>query len=247
MLNLQNASRVVLLIETLAERQPMRLDDITAELEIHKSNALRLVTTMRNHGWVTVNENRTLYSLGPGLVRIGQAAVPDIELSKALELAGELRDLSGETVHVSVISGQRMVVVGKVESTNALRVSLDVGSSDALHSTAVGKVALASLPDDELDRTIAELDLVASTPNTITDRDRLREEILQARESGYALNLEEGRSGVGSVAMSLSFGGGAQPFSLSITGPIERWSKEAILENLPKVFEIVKPYNYLKR
>jgi len=140
-----------------------------------------------------------------------------------------------------------MVVVGKVESTNALRVSLDVGSSDSLHSTAVGKVALASLPDDELAKTVAEVDLVASTPHTITDRERLMEEVLHVRASGYALNLEEGRSGVGSVAVSLSFGGGARPFSLSITGPIERWSEQAIQAKLPEVFAVVEPYNYLKR
>jgi IclR family acetate operon transcriptional repressor len=247
MSNLQNASRVVQTIEALADRQPMRLDDLAEELGVHKSNVLRLLATLRNHGWVTVNENRTLYSLGPRLVAIGQAAVPDIELAKALELAGELRDLTGETVHISVPSGPYMVIVGKVESTNALRVSLEVGSEDLLHSTAVGKIALASLPDDELRETIGSLDLVAATPNTITDPDRLYDEVVAARAAGYALNMEEGRLGIGSVAVSLSFGGAAQPFSLSITGPIERWSRKAIQDRLEDIFTVVAPYQYLPR
>lgn len=247
MSNLQNASRVVQVIETLAARQPLKLDEIAAVLEVHKSNALRLLATLRNHGWVSVNETRTLYSLGPSLVSIGQAAVPDIELTKALELASTLRDLSGETVHVSVLSGLRMVIVGKVESLNALRVSLDVGSSDAMHSTAVGKIALASMSEDELRRTIDELDLVAVTPNTITERARLLEEVVAAREKGYALNIEEGRAGIASVAVSLSFDGVSRPFSLSITGPIERWSRAAIEESMPRILEVVAPYSYLPR
>lgn len=245
--NLQNASRVVQTIETLAARQPLRLDDLAEELGVHKSNALRLLATLRNHGWVTVNENRTLYSLGPRLVAIGQAAVPDIELAKALELAGELRDLTGETVHISVPSGPTMVIVGKVESNKALRVSLEVGTEDHLHNTAVGKMALASMPDDELRETIDAMDLVAATPNTITDPEQLLEEVMTARERGYAFNMEEGREGIGSVAVSLSFGGPARPFSLSITGPIERWSREAIDQHLAQIFEVVAPYQYLPR
>jgi IclR family acetate operon transcriptional repressor len=243
--NLQNASRVVQTIEALAERQPMRLDDLADELGVHKSNVLRLLATLRNHGWVTVNDNRTLYSLGPRLVAVGQAAVPDIELAKALELADQLRDLTGETVHISVPSGMRMLVVGKVESLNALRVSFEVGSEDLLHCTAVGKMALASMPDDELRTVIEQLDLTPATPNTITDRTVLYEHVVAARENGYAMNLEEGRLDTGSVAFSLSFGGTSQPFSLSITGPIGRWSKEAIEARLPEMFTIVAPYQYV--
>jgi DNA-binding IclR family transcriptional regulator len=246
MTNLQNASRVVQTIEALADRQPMRLDDLAEELGVHKSNVLRLLATLRNHGWVTVNENRTLYSLGPRLVPIGQAAVPDIELAKALELAGELRDLTGETVHISVTSGPYLVIVGKVESLNALRVSLDVGSEDHLHSTASGKVALASLPDEELRLAVDELDLKAMTPNTVTDKERLLEQVEAARKDGYALNQEEGREGISSVAVSLSFGGASQPFSLSITGPVERWTREAIQERLPDILAVVEPYQYLR-
>jgi IclR family acetate operon transcriptional repressor len=247
MSNLQNASRVVQTIQALADRQPMRLDDLAEELGVHKSNVLRLLATLRNHGWVTVNDSRTHYSLGPRLVAIGQAAVPDIELAKALDLANQLRDLTEETVHISVPSGNAMLVVGKVESNNALRVSFEVGSEDMLHATAVGKMALASLPEDELRETIAQLDLVAATPNTITDPEVLYDVVVAARDAGYALNEQEGRLGVGSVAVSLTFGGGSQPFSLSITGPIERWSREAIEARLPDIFAIVAPYQYLPR
>lgn len=247
MSNLQNASRVVQTIEALAERQPMRLEDLAGELGVHKSNVLRLLATLRNHGWVIVNEARTHYSLGPRLVTIGQAAVPDIELAKALELATQLRDLTQETVHISVPSGSRMLVVGKVESDHALRVSFEVGSEDLLHATAVGKMALASLPDDELREAIGRLDLVAATPHTITDPDVLYDAVLAARAAGYALNQQEGRLGVRSMAVSLSLGSGTQPFSLSITGPVGRWTTEAIEGVLPDVFAIVGPYQYLPR
>lgn len=245
MAELQNAARVVQVIEHLTEVGTARLDEVAEVLGVHKSNALRLLATLRAYGWVTVNAQRTHYSLGPRLISIGQAAIPDVQLQKTLAIAEEIRDLTGETVHVSVRSGDLMLVVGRVDSFNALRVTCDLGSSDPLHATAVGKMYLATLPPAELEELVATLDLVPYTPNTITEPAALLEEVAAIRARRFAMNEEEVRPGVAAIAVAISFGGGSAPLALSITAPAHRLGHAELEELGPKILEVVEPYQFL--
>lgn len=242
---LQNAARVVQVIEHLTEVGTARLDEIAEVLGVHKSNALRLLATLRGHGWVTVNPARTHYSLGPRLIAIGQAAIPDVQLQKTLAIAEEIRDLCGESVHVSVRSGDQMMVIGRVDSLNALRVTCDLGSVDPLHATAVGKVHLATLPPAELEALVGTLDLVPYTPNTITDPAALVDEIGVVRARRFAMNEEEVRPGVASLAVAIGFGDGAAPLSLSTTGPAHRFGRAEMERLGPRILELVEPYQFL--
>jgi DNA-binding IclR family transcriptional regulator len=242
---LQNAARVVQVIEHLTEVGTARLDEMAEVLGVHKSNALRLLATLRSYGWVTVNAGRTHYSLGPRLISIGQAAIPDVQLQKTLALAEEIRDLTGESVHVSVRSGDEMLVIGRVDSFNALRVTCDLGSVDPLHATAVGKMHLATLPRAELEQLVASLDLIPYTPNTIVEPAALVEEVGTIRARRFAMNEEEVRPGVAALAVAIWFGGGSSPLSLSITAPAHRMGRDAMEQIGPKILELVEPYQFL--
>lgn len=245
MSELQNAARVVQAIEFLAGAGTSRLDEMAEVLGVHKSNALRLLATLKGHGWVSTSGVPAQYSLGPRLIAIGQAAIPDIQLQKALAVAEEIRDLSLESVHISIRDGDHMLVVGRVDSPNALRVTCGLGSTDPLHATAVGKVHLATLTDAELETLVASLDLVPYTPSTITDPRALVAEVRAVRARGYAMNVEEVRAGVSAMAVVLSLGGSDSALSLSITGPAGRFGRAEMERLAPDVLELVEPYQYL--
>lgn len=242
MTTLQSASRVVRALEHLASHGPARLDEVAAVLDVHKSNALRLLTTLREHGWVVTDDTRSRYSVGPRLIAIGEAAVGGLELQKALALAEDLRNLTGETVHVSIPQGDRMLVVGRADSTNPLRVTWPVGAEDLLHASAVGKAYLATLSEDDLTDLVARLDMVPLTSYTVTSPHKLLEEIALTRQRGYALNEEEGRLGVASVAVAVRFSGFTGVVSISVTAPSTRMDKATIEDLLPSILEVVEPY-----
>ncbi|MHA1571656.1 MAG: IclR family transcriptional regulator, partial [Alphaproteobacteria bacterium] len=65
-----------------------------------------------------------------------------------------------------------------------------LGQTAPLHCTAGGKVFLAFGPNDLIDRMI-EAGLPPQQPNTITEGDRLREELGRVRRQGYATDIEE--------------------------------------------------------
>jgi len=178
-------------------------------------------------------------------VRIGQAALPEVQIERAIQLATELRELTGETVHVSVHdpSSHQMVVVARVDSKSPLRVTQPVGSFDPLHSTAVGKVYLASLSPTELEEELEALyPLPKLSSRTITTKAKLITELQSVRAQGYALNIGESRLGIDAVAVLLRVSDDGPMVALSITGPSSRWSRQRIKKAMPEVFSIVDPY-----
>ena len=239
---LQTAGRVVQAIELIARSREAKLGEIAAELGIHKSNALRLLETLRSLDWVVVDELRSSYRVGPALLGIGQAAIENLNLDDVLRAARVLRDLTGETVHIAVPHGERMIIVARVESLNALRVSCQLGTQDPLHSSSLGKAYLASLPDSELEHLLLSVPRGASTPNTITDIDDLRADIHATRVRGYAADNEEGRLGVRCMGLAIRIEGATRTAAMSITGPAERWTFGAMAEKAPAILEVVRPF-----
>lgn len=230
--------RVTRTIELIAERGGVRIDDVADELQIHRSSASRLLASLRGMSWVVANQERTWFTLGPRLITIGRAAVPDSGLETGLELAKQLRDAYDESVHLAVLDrgAWTTTVVAVVESRQALRVSLPVGARDQLHSTAGGKVFLAALPDDVLDAVLGELDLAQEGPNTVTSAPDLLKDLAAVRARGYATNVEESRAGVCSGAVLL--GDLADPegqVALSVTSPAGRCSPEELGERMADV------------
>jgi DNA-binding IclR family transcriptional regulator len=77
-----------------------------------------------------------------------------------------------------------------------------VGKRSYLHTHAPGKVILATLQGDDVDEIIEYHGLPTYTSETITDPDRLREELDTISEQGYAISDGEAALGVRSVGVA---------------------------------------------
>ena len=238
MVLMETVARAVRAVEYVAREGRVRLDDVAAEIGVHKSNALRLLNTLRELDWIVLDDRRS-YMVSPHLIAVGQAAAAGTSLQQALQLAEELRDMSGETVHVAVPHGQEMLIVGRADSPNPLRVSCELGSRDALHTSALGKAYLSVLSADELEYLVAKLDLVGLTPFSITSVDDLLADVRSTRERGYSLDFEEGRLGVCCMGFGFRLGSNLDPVAVSITGPTDRWTDDKMSRLAPLLLERV--------
>jgi IclR family acetate operon transcriptional repressor len=247
MSGLQTATRVVQLLELLAERNSVSLDDASDALGVHKSNALRLLATLRELDWVTSNVTRTEYQLGPKLVAIAQSAFRAEPMQLATRLARAICDRAGETVHISAPVSTSMLIVSRVDTSSSLRVTQDIGQSDPLHATAVGKVYLAWLPEEEAGALIGRIQLPRLTEYTLTSRSALLQGLHHIRDAGYAINIEETELGVNALAFLIQTAPYSQPYALSLTGPATRWTPEQIDRVLPDLLAIVEPFNALRQ
>jgi IclR family transcriptional regulator, KDG regulon repressor len=90
---------------------------------------------------------------------------------------------------------------------------------------------LASLPDAELTARVPDdADLIAMTPNSITEPDALREALAEIRERGIAVENRESNPDVSCVAAPVRDRTGRVVAALSISVPMIRWSDDRRIE-----------------
>src|SRR5262249_22743438 len=84
------------------------------------------------------------------------------------------------------------------------------------YCTSMGRVLLAALSDEALNRFLAEAELTAFTPHTVVARDQLRDLILKVRRDGYSIVGQGLEIGIRSVAGTLHNTGGRVVAALNV-------------------------------
>jgi IclR family acetate operon transcriptional repressor len=140
-----------------------------------------------------------------------------------------VRDQTGETVHLVVLDSEHdeCVVVHRVDSTQAVRAFVQVGSHSPLHATASGLAILSAMPDADVDRVLSRA-LPAYTRHTTTDPAALRARIAEVRERGFAVNQGEWRPEVASVSSPIVRTDGTALGSITISIPFSRFSADQV-------------------
>ena len=222
----KSATRTLDIIEYIvAHDRPLVAQEIAVALGIPVSSLSYLLGTLVDRGYLAREGRR--YSAGPGLERL-QARTHGFTLAeRAAPLVRALRVQLNETASFWVRSEWTVEAIVTESSEQALRYSVSAGERLPMHALASGKVLLAALPDEELDRYFAEAERARFTPSTVTGEKALRRELAEVRKRGYALTDEEyslGIRGIGRVVTS----GGEPVGSLSLGIPKARFD-EALL------------------
>lgn len=164
-----------------------------------------------------------IYHLGVACFAIGQAAVGQLDIRRlSLPFLRELNQQTRETIHLTVRHGLSAVYVEKLDSPEPLRIHSRIGASVPLYCTAVGKVMLAYLPQDERDRLLQDIEVKRLTPNSVGSLQELKTELYRVRKNGYASDLEEHEMHIRCIAAPIWDHTGSVQSSLSITAPVVR-------------------------
>jgi IclR family transcriptional regulator, KDG regulon repressor len=127
------------------------------------------------------------------------------------------------------------VYLEKLDSTEQLRIYSRIGAAVPLYCTAVGKVMLAYMPEDERDRILPQLAIERKTPNTVGNLQELSAELSRIRRNGYACDLEEHELHIRCVAAPIWDHSGGVNASLSITAPTVRMSVTRLRQLAPLI------------
>jgi DNA-binding IclR family transcriptional regulator len=151
----------------------------------------------------------------------------------ALPAMRQLAEHTAETVHLSVIDGDTVIYIDKIDSPQPVRAYSTVGGRAPAWCVATGKALLAFQSSDYLDGCLSELK--PFTPLTVTDRAALEAELANVARFGYAVNRGEWRETVGGVASPIFNALGAVVAAIGISGPIERLSQKRMKVLTPDV------------
>lgn len=137
---------------------------------------------------------------------------------------------TGETVHLAVLDGRRVLFLDSIESPRALRVSSRTGTLTWAHCTSVGKVLLAELPEERVVDLYSDEQLAGMTERSIASSKELLESLVVVRSQGYALNRGESEDGVGSVGAVVRDRLGRVAAAVSTAAPLVRLVKPRLNE-----------------
>ncbi|WNI18740.1 IclR family transcriptional regulator [Actinacidiphila sp. ITFR-21] len=169
--------------------QGMGLADLCQVIGLPSSTIFHLAKTMVELGLLRQEEETKRYRIGHRLFSLAAGALDEQELlAVATPVLANLSQQVGETSHIGVRTGNTAVIIGRCEGPGAIRVAERIGAPRPLHATSVGKVLLASLPDEELNEYLRSGPLTRVTPRTTTDPETLLAMIREVRSSGVAFD-----------------------------------------------------------
>ena len=206
------------------------IKDIVEALGYHKSSVQRLVTTLAAEGFLErTRPTGSIFKLGPMLLMLGNVASESSDLRRvARPYLRRLVEQTQETSHLCVVDQSKCYYLDKIDSKQAIRLSTYVGQRLHLHCSGVGKALLSGMREEDVDQIIAKRGLPRFTTNTITDRQRLLQELVSIRESGLSFDDEEYEVGLRCVAAPVLDNQGRVVAAISVSGPVQRLTTEAL-------------------
>lgn len=208
-------------------------------VDLNKSSVYRILSTLAAHGYMEQDQETGRYKLGYKVLELSAKLLDSIDLrAEAHPFLKELEAMTNEVVHLVVYDQGEVVYIEKLEGTETLRMHSQVGKRAPMHCTSVGKVILAHLPPEEMERIIAKKGLPRHTEHTITDVTTFRLHLEEIRKRGYALDLEENESGIICIAAPIFGYNGKVVAAVSVSGPTIRMTEQRLHELKDKMMEV---------
>lgn len=201
----KSASRTIAILELLSTNpEGLQAKEISAALGLAPSSCHGLLATLTAERAVRVLHSgaATRFTLGPLMFRIGMryGQTTDV-IREGQSVADALCAAETVTAHVASLDGPDVVYIAKAEPRSPVRMASAIGQVLRAHSTGVGKILIAGLPDIVLkNRYGVDGALGAVTKNTITSWPALRDQIEDIRARGVASEREESSEGIACVA-----------------------------------------------
>ncbi|MFZ5918837.1 MAG: IclR family transcriptional regulator [Chloroflexota bacterium] len=220
----QSVERAIAILRSFTQEKPQRgVNELSRELGLHKSTVSRLMLTLEQGGLLWRDPETDRYRLGVELIGMAAQVVSYMDVREAARpLLRQLADTCQETVNLAVLDAEQVYNLEQmVPQARQVKNIGRPGRRMCPHCTAAGKVLLAFLPSEELERVLPER-LDKFTPHTITDPDRLRQELARVRQQGYAVAQEELEKGLNVVAAPIYNHEGRVEAAVSVAGPSYR-------------------------
>jgi DNA-binding IclR family transcriptional regulator len=191
-------TKVCRILDQFKDRPSLGITDLARNLQMLPSDVHRIVTSLQFHGYVERNPETRRYHLGAGLVRLclttlqrgviqekGHATL--VRLSARLDAA----------THLALLDTSRCeaFLADQVEHSALTIFNSHLGSTTALHSTALGKMIMAEMDAETVQHAVERCAFSKNTRKTIADLPALKTELLLTRRRGYSTDYEESAEG----------------------------------------------------
>jgi IclR family transcriptional regulator, acetate operon repressor len=207
--------KLVAVVEVLATES--KVSRISRATGLATSTVHRILQSLVQAGWAQQDEDDG-YLLGARLLAItARADDASFLAQKAVPFLRELRDATGDTVHLATRDGDEMLYVAKLDGRKAYHMRSHVGLTVPLHCSAVGKALLAAIPVEDVTAAVERTGLPARTERTLTDLDALLEHLEAVRAQGFSVDDQENETNIRCVGAVITGPRGLPVASVSVS------------------------------
>ncbi|HEY7231001.1 MAG TPA: IclR family transcriptional regulator [Pseudolabrys sp.] len=239
---IQSIGRAFAILEEVARhRDGIGLADLSKRVGLHNSTTFHLAKTMVSLGYLRQIKENKRYRIGRPLFALAASALDEKEMvSMATPVLDELARQTGESTHYASRMSDAVVVMARTPGPGAFQLTDRVGVVRPAYCTALGKVILAALLPDQLDRYLERVELRPFTSKTITSAQRLRRELQDVRKAGIAFDDGEFDKEMRCAAMPVYDFSGQVIGAIGISGPVWRLSIQALQSKARNISEAAR-------
>ncbi|MDR3561528.1 MAG: IclR family transcriptional regulator [Negativicutes bacterium] len=240
---LQSVENSLTVLEIMAATETeLGVTDISKHLGISTSSAHRLLITLETKGFVVQNPNTGKYKPGMKIVTMGASILSNTNVIRECRpYLQELSQQTGETSILTLYSQGEVTCVDKITGSNPVNITALIGLKRPAYATATGKLLLAFLPPQQLNKYLQGVDLRPLTPFTIVEKEKLILCLNEIRKTGFAEDQQEAQEGLVCLAAPVRNGYGDVVAAMAVSGPLSRFNsrKEELIDHLRQMTEKV--------
>ncbi|MGR5096522.1 DNA-binding transcriptional regulator KdgR [Vibrio maritimus] len=219
--------KVFNILSALADQKEIGVSELSQRLMMSKATTYRFLQTMKTLGYVEQEGEADKYALTLKLFELGSKALEHVDL---IDLANtemaKICHVINETSHLGAIDEESIIYLHKIDSSYHLRMHSRVGRRNPLYSTAIGKVLMSHMSEDEVRELLANVEFKKHTEHTHENVEQLLDELKLVREQHYGEDNEEQEPGLRCIAVPIYDRFGAAIASISVSFPTIRFDEE---------------------
>ncbi|MBH1962933.1 MAG: IclR family transcriptional regulator [Comamonadaceae bacterium] len=219
-----SVSRALQILELLiaAPLHELGVTEIARGIGVVKSSAHQLLSTLASHGFVETSAGSGRYRLGVGLMEAGAVASQQLGLGPGvLPMLEALVSEVGETCSLGVLVGTNISLLQRVEAQSVLRVDLKVGTRFPAQTSAIGRVILSEMAQEQRDQVLEQMNLPEH------ERQAFLQELDKVRQDGCAIVNNIPVEGIGAIAVAVRPSAQGPVAGLVVAAPAFRFNPEA--------------------
>jgi len=207
----------------------LTIADVSRATGLTRAVVRRCLYTLKELGYAGTDGR--MYFLQPRILNLGYSYLSTAPVPIAAQpVLEEMSETLGEASSVAVLDDGAVVYVGRAATKRIMSVTLGVGSRLPAYCTALGRVLLAHLTDEQVGIELSKVDWTQHTKHTVTSRSRLEELLVEVRQEGYAINDQELEIGLRSIAVPVRNVVGTVVAAMNVSSQASRVSRRELVE-----------------
>ena len=229
-------ARGLSVLEAFDAKDPeMTLAELSRKVGMSIATVRRNVLTLEALGFIRRHNKHFL--LAPRILTLGSAYLNAFNVEEAVtpELH-RITSLFGDAANMAVLDGTNVLYIAHLSESRGARRNASLGVTYPAYATSMGRVLMAALAEEEMDRFFEAYTPVKLTDYTVTDESELREILVETRAKGYSITVDQLDYGITALAVPVKDNTGRVVCAINSSGYTPLLTPEELFEQrLPEL------------